>query len=98
MGPALLPGAPSSRRDGVRGETLLKASFSGGQGPPSSGPGCRTLGACASLQLGAQALTAPPAAQPLGPLLGAGAPFFQGPGLLLSPYLRWYSPHPAPLL
>ena len=74
---------PSPRRGQVRGETLLKAAFMGGQGSPSSGLGWGTLGACASLQLGAQALTdlhCPAVRTP------------PGPGMLLSSYLRlcWY--------
>ena len=38
---------------------LLKGGSLGDRGPPSSGPGRGTLRACASLQLGAEALTAP---------------------------------------
>ena len=59
----------------------------GDQVPPSSGPGWGTLGTCASLQLRAQALTAPLLPGHRDHLLG-GAPFFQGPGLLLGPHPR----------
>ena len=82
---------------------LLKGGSLGDRGPPSSGPGRGTLRACASLQLGAEALTAPVLPCHREPSWG-WVPFFQGPGLLLSPYLWlcWYGPLPvtvsAPLL